>query len=76
MEMYQWEEERETREFKEPDGSITTETKYSYRTCMKITCYKYYRSSHCHVMRSSSIYYTFIYKQLSQVWRKCVGMAL
>ena len=32
VEMYQWEEERENREFKEPDGSITTETKYSYRT--------------------------------------------
>ena len=31
IEMYQWEEERRKREFKEPDGSITTETEYSYR---------------------------------------------
>ena len=31
VEMYQWEEERRSREFKEPDGSITTETEFSYR---------------------------------------------
>ena len=31
VEMYQWEEERRNREFKEPDGSITTETEFSYR---------------------------------------------
>ena len=31
VEMYQWEEERRNREYKEPDGSITTETEYSYR---------------------------------------------
>jgi hypothetical protein len=36
VEMYQWEEEKQTREFKEPDGSITTETKYSYCTSRQL----------------------------------------
>ena len=31
VEMFQWLEERRQREYKEPDGSITTETEYSYR---------------------------------------------
>ena len=35
VEMYQWVEERREREHKEPDGSITTETEFSYR---KYTC--------------------------------------
>ena len=34
VEMYQWEEERQSREHREPDGSITTETQYSYRKYM------------------------------------------
>ena len=35
VEMFQWMEERREREYKEPDGSITTETEFSYR---KYTC--------------------------------------
>jgi len=32
VEMYQWIEETETREFKEPDGTVRTETHYTYST--------------------------------------------
>ena len=40
IEMYQWEEERRSREFKEPDGSITTETEFSYRM-LPLAIYRY-----------------------------------
>ena len=33
VEMYQWTEESRTEEHKEPDGTIRTETHYSYSMC-------------------------------------------
>jgi hypothetical protein len=35
VEMYQWIEETETREFKEPDGTIRKERRYSYNTAWR-----------------------------------------
>ena len=62
VEMYQWTEESRTEEHKEPDGTIRTETHYSYSMCMWCVCVRACYRSACtaaqkwsgHLVSSSS----------------------